>query len=141
MRQSSLNNSMDSVGQLQIFLKCIAVGYLCGVLYEPFAVLRRATGCVKSGKLFFWMALDVLFFTVFAAVYIGIGTALSFPCFRPFMAIGAFVGLILYLKSLHRILDFFENVCYNTIRGVVKKLSVRLKKKKKSPKKRGESKV
>ena len=132
---------MDSVGQLQIFLKCIAVGYLCGVLYEPFALLRRFAGCIKGSKLFFEIALDVLFFATFAAVYIGAGTALSFPYFRPFMAIGAFVGLILYLKSLHRILDFFENLCYNTIRRVVKKLSVRIKKKKKSPKKRGEIKV
>ncbi len=132
---------MDSVGQLQIFFKCIAVGYLCGVLYEPFSLLRRATGFIKGGKLFLELALDVLFFALFAAVYIGAGTVLSFPYFRLFMAVGAFVGLILYLKSLHRILDFFENVCYNTIRRVVKKLSVRIKKKKKSPKKRGGIKV
>ena len=68
---------------------------------------------------------DILFFAVFAVFTVLLGALLKFPDFRAFMGVGYAVGLILYLKSIHRILDFFEKKCYNTVKKAVKRLKLR----------------
>ena len=127
---------MDTVGQLGLFFQCVAVGFVCGITYEPFAFLRRFFP-LKRWKIWWGVCCDIAFFIAFATLYVGVGIMLSFPYYRFFMAIGAFIGLIIYLKTLHRILDFFVNVCYNAINRVVEKLVLRLRRKKNSQKREG----
>ena len=45
----------------------------------------------------------------------------NFNDFRIFWWIGYILGGIIYLKSLHKIIAFFENVCYNKVTKLVKK--------------------
>jgi hypothetical protein len=111
---------MQQQNQLSVFIACMAIGFLGGILYEPFSFVRRLFRCdTKRKKL--GIAVDTLFFTVFALLSVCLNYLLNFNDFRIFWWIGYILGGIIYLKSLHKIIAFFENVCYNKVTKLVKK--------------------
>lgn len=98
----------------------MAIGFLGGILYEPFSFVRRLFRCdTKRKKL--GIAVDTLFFTAFALLSVCLNYLLNFNDFRIFWWIGYILGGIIYLKSLHKIIAFFENVCYNKVTKLVRK--------------------
>ena len=117
-----------------VFAVCVAVGFLTGIAYEPFCLCRKVF-CRRDKRLWISFCADVLFFAVCTAVVIFTSYAFAFPSFRVYMWIGYALGGIIYLKSLHIILAFLHNVCYNKITKVVKKA----KKREKTLKKEGET--
>ena len=117
---------MQQENQLIIFIICVVVGFLGGVLYEPFSFTRKVFRCgTKRKKL--GIAIDVCFFVTFAFASVLLSHLLCFNDFRVFWWIGYAVGGIIYLKSLHKIIAFFENVCYNKVTKLVKKAKIKEK--------------
>lgn len=108
---------MDGADQIYIFLVCVLTGMAGGLLYEPFCALRRFAGGKTAASLVF----DTLFFLAFAGLCVSASSAFAFPDFRVYMFLGDMLGLILYLKSIHRIVDFLQKVCYNRARKVLKR--------------------
>ncbi len=62
-----------------------------------------------------------MFFLIVAILCISITFLLDFPSLRVYMIIGYAIGGIIYLKTLRRIVAFFEKVCYNKIIKLIRK--------------------
>lgn len=107
---------MDGINQLNIFFVCALTGFAGGIVYEPFGWVHKIAKGVWPG-----LAADVLFFLAFSAFCIAAAALFALPDFRVYMYLGNLLGLILYWKSIHRILDFSQKVCYNSIRKVLKR--------------------
>ena len=107
--------------QLLIFCICVAAGFVGGIVYECFHAIRVLFAC--QGKKRAWIAviLDIAFFLTLSVGYIFTAYAFHFPAFRVYMWIGYAVGLIIYLKTLHKILAFLQIMCYNRLTKVVKR--------------------
>lgn len=112
---------MDTVHQLPNFLICIGVGFFGGILYEVFSILAKAVGAKKPRRVILQGTIDVGFFLAFAMLAIASAYVFAFPDFRIYMWVGYLVGGIIYLKTLHKIIAFFENICYNGIKKIAKK--------------------
>ena len=118
---------MDSKNQFYIFCLCLAIGFVGGLLYEPFSFIRKVfkkqTRLCQSIR----FIADILYcltctvFCIFSAFW------LHFPNFRLYMILGYAIGLIIYSKILHRTLAIFEKVCYNIIVKVAKKAKIKKK--------------
>ncbi len=118
---------MDGKGQLSIFFICIAVGFVGGLLYEFFALLRTIFRCEKGKNKIIGIILDVTFFVCFAIIAIYVAYRYRFPNLRFYMWIGYGSGWIIYLKTLRRIVAFLQKVCYNKIAKSVKKVKTKKK--------------
>lgn len=116
---------MDAANQISIFLVCVLVGVASGVVYELFYILRKLCGDVAG------IVFDVLFFLAFAAMSVFAAVLFSFPNFRVYMYLGNVLGLILYLKSVHRIVAFLLKLCYNKARKGIKRRKITKNSKKK----------
>ena len=124
--------------EFYIFLTCLFSGIIGGVIYDVIYVVkvlmfgveggnaptsdkgkkndeRKSKKKVERGAGIFF---DVLFFILFSALSVFIGTLFSFPDFRAYMFIGNLLGLLLYLKSVHIIVAFFIKRVYNITRKV-----------------------
>lgn len=114
---------MDSGNQIFIFLICVTTGIAGGAVYEALYGVRCACRVFTRGKpcKIADAVCDAGFFLVFAAMCVGVSVLFGFPDFRFYMYAGNLLGLVLYLKSVHRMLDFFLKVCYNGIKKVVKR--------------------
>ena len=108
----------DTVNQIYILIVCLFSGILGGVLYEPFYLFRRLINKRAAG-----IIADILFFLIFAGIFVLLSVIYDFPATRPYMLMGALGGLLLYLVSLHRILAFLTEKLYNS----AKKLILRIK--------------
>ena len=111
---------MDTGNQIYIACVCFLTGYASGLIYEIFSFLRLIFGCKEGKNKILGAVLDVFFFFVFAVWAVFIAKIFQFPNFRGYMWIVCLLGWILYLKSLHFIVDFFEKVCYNSIKKAIK---------------------
>ena len=118
---------MDTSNQFAVFGLCVGVGFIGGILYEAFAFLRFLLGCPRGKNKFLEAVLDVAFCIAFACVCVVAAYVLRFPDFRAYTWLGYALGGILYLKTLHQIVAFFENLCYNSIRKFIKKAKRREK--------------
>ncbi|MBQ8375072.1 MAG: spore cortex biosynthesis protein YabQ [Clostridia bacterium] len=118
---------MDTNNQFTVFALCIFVGFVGGVVYEVFAFGRFLLGCPRGKNKILGVAFDILFFITFACVCTAFAYAFRFPDFRVYIWLGYLVGGILYLKTLHQIVAFFENMCYNGINKLIKKAKNREK--------------
>lgn len=112
---------MDTQNQFSVFLLCICVGLLGGILYEPFALARLVMGCERGKSKPLGVALDVLYWLCFALLTVLAAYAFRFPEFRTYTWIGYALGGIIYAKTLRKIVAFLENMCYNKIIKVIKK--------------------
>jgi hypothetical protein len=115
-------NKMDSQGQFLVFCLCTATGFFGGVIYEPFSFIRLLCRCHADKNKIIGMIIDLLFCLIFALLYISLAYKCHFLAFRAYMCLGYALGFIIYLKILHRIVAFFEKVCYNMIAQKAKKI-------------------
>ena len=118
---------MDSKGQLGVFCLCVAIGFVGGVLYEIFILLRMIFRCDKGKNKVVGIAIDMAFFVAFGVLCIYGAYRFYFPNLRFYMWIGYAIGYIIYLKTLRRILAFLEKVCYNKASKVAKKVKTKKK--------------
>lgn len=117
-----------------IFVACVVTGFLTGIPYEAFSLLRKLA-CAACKRTWASVPFDLLFFVFCAVVVTLVAFWLHFPSFRGYTWLGYALGGIIYLKTLHRILAFFENVCYNKFTKLIKKA----KKREKTLKEEGET--
>jgi hypothetical protein len=108
---------MDTAGQFQRFLTCVAVGFLGGILYELISLLDIP--CKAKVRVWLRLTADVAFFALFAVVCVWSATKLRFPSFRGYYYFGYAIGLILYLKTFHKAVAFFKKICYNGIKRLL----------------------
>ncbi len=94
--------------QLRIFLLCILIGIVGGVLYDVFFLLRAPLRMR-------WVRIlcDFLFCIAFGAVYLLFAVSFRMPPLRFYYILGLTLGLFLYLKSFHKIVAFFSEKLYN----------------------------
>ena len=118
---------MDTSNQFAVFGICVGVGFLSGVIFEAFAFFRLLLSCPRGKNKLLGGVLDVACFLLFAGVCVLVAYLFRFPDFRVYMWIGYAFGGILYLKTLHQIVAFFEKVCYNGITKLLKKAKKREK--------------
>ena len=126
---------MDTKGQFTYFLLSVAVGFVGGLLYEVFSLFRILFSCDKGKWKGIGIGLDIGFCLLFTIWCIYMSFCLRFPDFRVYVCCGWVLGFAIYLKILHRILAFFENVCYNVLVKMAKKAKSKKKTLKKERKK------
>ena len=127
---------MDARGQFFCFCLCVLIGFVGGIAYEPFSIARMLLGCRRGKNKLIEIFLDIVFFSVLAGISIYAGYICKFPAFRVYTWIGYALGITIYLIFFHRILAFFENLCYNKLIKAIEKA-----RKKKKLSKMGEKKV
>lgn len=103
---------MDATAQFPAFLICIAAGAVIGLLYDAFFPLRRFK--IAGG------IADAAFCILAATFYVFLATVCAFPDFRIFTYIGLALGIVIYSKSMRRVVAFFQKTCYNRFRKVKK---------------------
>ncbi len=106
---------MTNADQFYVFLVCVACGCASGVIYD---VLFCALYCFKNR----WVkiARDFCFFLLFSVLFVYVSVLFELPDFRLFMFFGCILGLLLYLKSIHKTVAFFAGKIYNGIRQLRK---------------------
>lgn len=112
---------MGTQNQLLVFFLSVAIGFVGGIAYEPFAFLRLLFVRGGKGKIF-GIVFDLLFCICFALLCVIGAFLLDFPSFRGYMAVGYLLGGIIYLKILHKVVAFLEKICYNALIKAVKPL-------------------
>lgn len=112
---------MDAKNQFAYFSICIAVGFLGGVLYEVFSFFRLIFGCKRGKNRILGGIFDVSFCLIFGIFAVFSSYLLHFPDFRGYMWFGYGLGGIIYFKFLHKIIAFFENLCYNKLSKWIKR--------------------
>ena len=113
--------SMDTTNQLLVFILCIGVGFACGVIYEVFCFLRLCFGVRGNKRKNIGIALDICMCLAWTAWAVFCSYVFAFPSFRVYMWIGYLVGGIIYLKTMHKIIAFFEIMWYNGIKKLINK--------------------
>lgn len=111
--------------QLRTFLLCVGTGFAGGFLYEVFFLFRLLFRCDKKKRAWLSIVIDVLFWICFSAGCVYASVYFRFPDLRVYRIVGYFLGFIIYLKILHRIVAFFEKVCYNNCVKIWKSIKAR----------------
>ena len=106
---------MSGADQFFTFLVCALCGLAGGIIYDFFYVLRTFF-CVR------WMRIlcDIAFCVLFSGMYLFVSVMMGLPGIRFYTVLGCLLGLILYLKSLHKIIAFFAKKVYNGIKQLPK---------------------
>jgi hypothetical protein len=118
---------MDTGNQLHVFLICVAIGFCLGIVYEPFGFVRTIFACRQNKNKPLAAFLDVAFCLFSAITCIAGAYLFHFPSFRLYTWLGYGVGGIIYLKTLHKIIAFLENLCYNKITERIRKAKYKKK--------------
>ena len=95
-------------------------GVLSGVVYEVLYVARVFVCGLNKKKYtlkdkIFTCLCDVLYFAVFAAMFVFTSVTFEFYSLRLYMLIGCALGAIIYLKSLHLIIAICIKKVYNSL--------------------------
>lgn len=106
--------------QIFIFLICVLCGAASGIVYDVFYIARVFVCGVEikaytvKDKIFTCVC-DVLYFAIFAAMFLFCSYLFDFYGIRLYMLAGAALGALIYLKSVHIILAFSIKKVYNKI--------------------------
>lgn len=96
--------------QLFVFVACVAIGGLGGVLFTAAAFIKLF---IKRARL--KILPDIAAFCVFTLLYVRLSFLLQFPSYRLYMTAGALIGLFLYMKSFNYTLALWTKKLYNII--------------------------
>lgn len=115
--------------QVFIFLTCALCGVSSGVVYDVLYIARAFVCGVNVRNLtvkdkIFTCICDIIYFLVFAVMYVFISVCFEFYEIRWYMIFGCALGAIIYFKSLHVIIAFLIKKVYNRVnkdKGAVKK--------------------
>jgi len=99
-----------SGGQFYVFIACLALGAICGILFSFSAIIKLAIN-----NKFIRIIPDLSAFIITCIIYVTYSFLLKFPSFRVYMAFGVILGIYLYLKSFHIILAKIIKKAYNII--------------------------
>ncbi len=101
-----------------VFLTCALCGVTSGLVYDVLYVARVFVCGVNKQKYtvkdkLFTVICDILYFIVFAAMFVFVSVSLEFYKIRLYMLVGCALGAIIYLKSLHIFIAFCVKKVYN----------------------------
>lgn len=104
--------------QIFIFLTCALCGVCSGVVYDVLYVARAFVCGVDKAKFtlkdkIFTFLCDIIYFAVFAAMFVFISVTFEFYSIRLYMLAGSALGAIIYLKSVHLCIAFCIKKVYN----------------------------
>ena len=116
---------MDTQGQIGIFFLYVAVGFVCGLVYEVFALCRLCFRGKATAQQIFTGVCDVTFWIVTFVITGIVAYFGRLPNLREYMWIGLLVGGILYLKTLRRIVAILEKLCYNKYKNFCETIKLR----------------
>ncbi len=111
--------------QAFIFLTCTLCGVASGVVYDVLYFARvfvcgadKAKYTVKDR--IFTLICDLIYFAVFAAMFIFVSVCFGFYTLRLYMLIGAALGALIYLKSFHICIAFLIKKVYNVLNKCIR---------------------
>lgn len=109
--------------QIFIFLTCALCGVCSGVVYDVLYVARAFVCGVDKSKFtlkdkIFTCICDLIYFAVFAAMFIFTSVTFEFYAIRLYMLAGSAIGALIYLKSIHLIIAFLIKKVYNNVAKV-----------------------
>ena len=104
--------------QAFVFLVCLLLGVLGGIFYDIFYIPRSL-----YRRQWLRYLCDALFCLCFGLFYGFMSVALALPSLRSFHVLGCVFGLLLYLKSFHKIVAFFTEKLYNKSIATHKRIS------------------
>lgn len=112
--------------QVFIFLTCVLCGVCSGVVYDVLYLARTFVCGLNKAKFtvkdkIFTCLCDLIYFVVFAVMFVFISVTFEFYSIRLYMLAGCALGAIIYLKSLHIIIAFLIRKVYNSIEKVEKR--------------------
>lgn len=112
--------------QVFIFLTCVLCGVCSGVVYDVLYLARTFVCGPNKAKFtlkdkIFTCICDLIYFAVFAVMFVFISVTFEFYSIRLYMLAGCALGAIIYLKSLHIIIAFLIRKVYNSIDKVGKR--------------------
>ena len=110
---------MATENQFFVFCCSILVGFVGGILYEPFACLRLLFQTDGKKRKILGGIFDILFCVTYAVFCVFCSFLFDFPSFRGYIGIGYLLGGIIYLKILHKVVAILEKMCYNVCRKAV----------------------
>ncbi len=126
---------MNSVTeQLRVFAVCVFIGVTSGIIYDVLGLLfssliiKNSHGNLikmdNNRKFLSGFDIKVVIYFVLSAFYFKIISHIFyFPSFRAYFIIGFFIGVICYLKSFHKAFAILNNLVYNKINKVYKKIA------------------
>ena len=108
-----------------IFMTCMLTGVASGIVYDALYIARIfvcGTGRKYGVKdRIFVAACDLIYFAVFAALFIFVSVLFEFYALRLYMLVGCALGAIIYLKSVHILIAFSVKKVYNGIAERIKR--------------------
>ena len=109
-----------SIDQPRVFLACVSIGIISGVIYLPFYLVLQfiKINFVKHIVNGLWLTSCSVIFTYFNLIY-------EFPNFRAYMVVGVVLGIYLYKLSFHKVFAILLNKVYNVINKLIKKIKAK----------------
>lgn len=111
--------------QAFVFLTCALCGVISGAVYDVL-YLARVFVCGTDKHRYtvkdkiFTLICDLIYFAVFAAMFIFVCVCFEFYSLRLYMLAGAALGAFIYLKSLHICIAFLIKKVYNVLNKCVR---------------------
>ena len=120
--------------QFHAFLICVSFGFFGGVLYDFFYCVAYPWKKFRPVKI----VADILFCLTFSGVFLLLSLRLHLPPFRFYLCLGLMGGLLLYWKSVHKLVAFSAEKVYNQMVHTFRKRrkEIQCRKKRFFPKKR-----
>lgn len=109
--------------QIFIFLTCALCGVCSGVVYDVLFIARAFVCGVDKAKFtikdkIFTCICDLIYFAVFAAMFVFTSVTFEFYSIRLYMLAGCAFGALIYLKSIHIFIAFLIKKVYNNLAKV-----------------------
>ncbi|MGN1104489.1 MAG: spore cortex biosynthesis protein YabQ [Candidatus Coproplasma sp.] len=115
--------------QAFILLTCILCGAVSGIIYDVLYIARVIVCGVDKQKYtvkdkIFTFFCDLIYFAVFALVFVYMCVCFDFYSLRLFMLAGLALGVLIYLKSLHSAIAFLIKKVYNNLNKHIRRKGV-----------------
>lgn len=118
-----------SSGQFIYFLGATGFGIFCGIFFSLSKSVK-----IRTDSTVIKIISDVTAFLVVSVLYVAYSFYAEFPSFRPYMPVGVFIGIFLYMITFDRIIRIIlakiVKKLYNAIKKIKNKKNERLTKEK-----------
>ncbi len=98
-------------GQFYIFIFCVVIGCLCGILLSIANLIKKIIRIVFLGYI-----IDVICFIASTVIFILTSNYFMFGNFRLYMFIGVILGLVIYMLTINFAIANIVKVLYNKIK-------------------------
>ena len=111
-----------SDNQFYFFILSVSIGFALSPLFSVSDLLKSKVRRRWIGAIF-----DVVAFTLFGALFCRFFFVYGFPDLRPYMIVGAIVGIVLYKKTFHFTLAKIAEKAYTVTVRIKRRINERRK--------------